>query len=94
MPRAIYIVILSGGNWWIDLEGTAYGPFTSREAAKQEAIVLANHAAPTGRPSEVRVPDETSRYAIAWETEPYRFASSPFALGKSASETPVSANQP
>jgi hypothetical protein len=96
MPRAIYIVIFSGSNWWVDLEGKAYGPFPTREAAKQQAIVLAAAAGSTGRQREVRVPDDRSRYTVAWETEPYRFraAKPASAHAKSVSETPAAANQP
>jgi hypothetical protein len=73
MSRALYVVILSQGRWWVDLEGQAHGPFTSLEDAAKEGTQMARFAAHTGRPSEVLVPDDYGRYRVAWtsEKEPY-----------------------
>ena len=53
MAKALYLVIDSRGEWWVDFEGKAHGPFTSRENAALEARSLARFQAHTGRHSEV-----------------------------------------
>ena len=73
MSRAVYIVLLSREKWWVDFEGRAFGPFTSRNTAKQEATSLARFMSHTGRRSEVRVPNDAGRYLVEWESEPDRF---------------------
>ncbi len=66
MSRALYVVIFSRDSWWVDFEGKAYGPFTSREMAAHEAKQLAQFCAHTGRASEVLVPDDGGRHRVAW----------------------------
>ncbi|RUT32961.1 hypothetical protein EMQ25_07480 [Arsenicitalea aurantiaca] len=68
MAKALYIVLQSRGQWWIDLEGRAFGPFANREAARREAIDLAKFLSHTGRSSEVMVPDEEGAYRLVWES--------------------------
>ena len=33
MAKALYLVIQSRDNWWVDFEGKAHGPFASRSNA-------------------------------------------------------------
>jgi hypothetical protein len=36
-----FVVLQSGGRWWVDCEGKAYGPFPDGDTAKLDAIKLA-----------------------------------------------------
>jgi hypothetical protein len=76
MSRALYVVIQSQQNWWVDLEGKAHGPFASLEAATEEGRQLARLAAHAGRVSELLIPDERGRYSVVWasENEPHSSA--------------------
>jgi hypothetical protein len=78
MTRALYVVILSRGDWWVDFEGKAHGPFSSREEAGEEACQLAQYLAHMGRESEVLVPDDSGRHRVMWtsgaERVPHRAA--------------------
>lgn len=85
MAKALYLVIQSRDSWWVDFEGKAHGPFTSRESAALEARSLARFQSHTGREAEVLVPDEHGKYWVVWSTiydsgdsrafTPYRVAS-------------------
>lgn len=68
MAKALYLVIRSQGNWWVDFEGKAHGPFTSRETAALEARSLARFQSHTGRNSEVLVPDDQGKYWVVWSS--------------------------
>ena len=68
MAKALYLVIRSRDNWWVDFEGAAQGPFGSRENAALEARSMARFKAHTGRPAEVLVPDEQGRYWVIWSS--------------------------
>ena len=69
MARAIYIVLHSRQRWWVDFEGRAYGTFTSKELAKTEAISMARFMSHAGKSTEVRVPDDTGKWWMEWESE-------------------------
>jgi hypothetical protein len=66
MARALYVVILSRGRWWVDFEGKAYGPFDTKELAGAEARHLAQYQAHSGRTAEVLVPDDGGRHRVVW----------------------------
>lgn len=68
MATALYVVILSRGQWYVDLEGKAHGPFSSRETAALEGKQLAQLAAHLNRPSEVLVPDQDGKYWVVWSS--------------------------
>ncbi|HHY50848.1 MAG TPA: hypothetical protein GYA10_14020 [Alphaproteobacteria bacterium] len=55
MKTAIYIVINSRDAWYVDLDGESNGPFTTIDAAIQNAIELAAATSRRGGRSEVRV---------------------------------------
>jgi hypothetical protein len=84
MAKALYLVIQSRGDWWVDFEGKAHGPFPSRSNAALEAQSLARFQAHSGREAEVLVPDEQGRYWVVWSSlsdngrtfSPYRVAHS------------------
>lgn len=66
MAKALYLVIRSRGSWWVDFEGTATGPFETREAAALEARTLAQANEHGGRIAQVLVPDGDGRYWVVW----------------------------
>lgn len=68
MPKALYLVIRSQDNWWVDFEGKPYGPFTSRENAALEARSLARFQSHSGRECEVLVPDADGKYWVIWSS--------------------------
>jgi hypothetical protein len=68
MPKALYVVIFSRNQWWVDFEGRAHGPYPNRETATEEGRQLARFAAHSGRGSEVLVPDELGRYRVVWDS--------------------------
>jgi len=83
MAKALYLVIQSRDNWWVDFEGKPHGPFPSRSAAALEAQSLARFQSHSGREAEVLVPDEQGKYWVVWSSlsdngqtfSPYRVAS-------------------
>jgi hypothetical protein len=72
MSTALYVVISSRGDWWVDFEGQASGPFATKEDAAVEATQLARFASHSGHDSEVLVPDEHGRHRIVWASEAAR----------------------
>lgn len=68
MATALYIVIQSQGQWWVDFEGRPHGPHPSREAAALEARNQAQFMAHMNRTSEVLVPDNNGKYWIVWNS--------------------------
>lgn len=67
MAIALYLVIHSQNNWWVDFEGTPHGPFETREAAALDARNLARVRV-DGREAEVLVPDGDGRYWVIWSS--------------------------
>lgn len=55
MQTCWFIVIQSMGQWWVDCEGKAYGPFETADEAKIEAIRIAITYGDDSRRSEVFV---------------------------------------
>ena len=68
MATALYIVIQSRGEWWVDFEGRAHGPHDTREAAAMEARNQAQFMAHMDRASEVLVPDADGKYWVVWDS--------------------------
>lgn len=68
MATALYIVIQSQGQWWVDFEGRPHGPHPTREAAALEARNQAQFSAHMDRPSEVLVPDGDGKYWVVWNS--------------------------
>ncbi|HEV7278199.1 MAG TPA: DUF2188 domain-containing protein [Devosiaceae bacterium] len=69
MSTALYVVIFSRGDWWVDVEGRASGPYRTKEDAAVEATHLARFASHSGHESEVLVPDENGRHRIVWASD-------------------------
>jgi hypothetical protein len=55
MRTCWFIVIESVGQWWVDCEGKAYGPFETQDEAKIEAVRIAITYGDRDRRSEVFV---------------------------------------
>jgi len=68
MAKALYLVIRSRENWWVDFEGSSHGPFETRETAALEARSLAQRQADPERIAEVLVPDGDGRYWVIWSS--------------------------
>ena len=68
MAKSLYLVINSRDEWWVDCEGQAHGPYSSRENAALEAQTLARFHAGSGREGEVLVPDTRGRYWVVWSS--------------------------
>ena len=62
-----FIIFEAKGTWWIDNEGTAFGPFSSKEAAHAESVVIATRFGDPKRRSLVFCPDERGRQTMIWE---------------------------
>ena len=68
MKTAIYIVIYARESWWIDLDGTADGPFGTLDAAIHNAIANAKLAEAKGGRSEVRVKGPGHDNALVYQS--------------------------
>ena len=66
MTKAVFLVFPSRGQWWVDLEGNAEGPFDSRADAITGAIPMAQAVEQSGRKAEVLAPGDDSRHHVAW----------------------------
>lgn len=84
MARALYLVIHSQGRWWVDFEGRAHGPHSSKEAAAEEGRELARMATHAGRRSEVLMPDDFGRYRVVWSSAHEPHARSDYALRRAS----------
>ena len=62
-----FIVFEAKGGWWIDNEGTEFGPFLSKEAACAEAVLIARQFGDKNRRSRIYWPDENGRQVLIWE---------------------------
>jgi len=66
MKTCWFIVIESLGQWWVDCEGKAYGPFVSKDEAKIEAIRIAITYRDTARRSEVFITEPEGSPRRIW----------------------------
>jgi hypothetical protein len=84
MAKALYVAIFSRGQWWVDLEGKAHGPYGSLAEAADEGEQLARLAAHSGRDSELLIPDERGRYYVYWASENEPHADADYAVNHAA----------
>jgi hypothetical protein len=63
-----FIIFEARGAWWIDNEGTGFGPFATKELAGAEALTIARRFGDKTRRSRVYWPDETGRQRMIWES--------------------------
>jgi hypothetical protein len=62
-----FIIFESQGAWWVDNEGTEFGPFTSKQRAGTEALSIARNFGDKARRSRVYVPDDDGKQRLIWE---------------------------
>jgi hypothetical protein len=62
-----FVVVEARGAWWVDNEGTEFGPFASREQAGREALTIARSFGEKSRRAQVYVPDTTGKHRLIWE---------------------------
>ena len=67
MPTEWFVVIRARGAWWVDNEGTEFGPFTTKEQAGAEALTIARSFGERTRRAQVYVPDQTGKHQLIWE---------------------------
>ena len=61
------IIFESQGAWWVDNEGTEFGPFLSKRQAGTEALTIARNFGDKSRRSRVYVPDDDGKQRLIWE---------------------------
>lgn len=66
MKTCWFIVIESMGEWWVDCEGKAYGPFESRADAEAEAKYIALTYGDETRRSQVFAAEENGGHRLIW----------------------------
>ena len=66
MRTCWFIVLESVGQWWIDCEGKAYGPFKSNEEAQSESRKVAMAYGDPDRISLVFAPGRDGRQRLIW----------------------------
>ncbi len=84
MSRALYVVIFSREQWWVDFEGRANGPYASLDEATEEGRQLARYAAHMGRPSELLAPDQHGRHRVVWSSDAEPHAGADYAVTHAA----------
>lgn len=62
-----FVVIEARGAWWIDKEGTEFGPFSSRESARHEAMAIARNLGTRERRPLIYAPDDEGKQVLVWE---------------------------
>jgi hypothetical protein len=62
-----FIIFQSRGSWWIDNEGTEFGPFASKRRAGTEALSIARTFGDKARRSCVFMPDDEGKHRLIWE---------------------------
>ena len=66
MKTRWFLVIVSQGQWWVDCEGRAFGPFESCDVAVSDAVRYAEVFEDPDRQSQIWAPDETGRMSRVW----------------------------
>ena len=62
-----FIIFEARRAWWIDNEGTEFGPFETRELAGAEALSIARSFGDKTRRSQVFWPEDDGRQKMIWE---------------------------
>lgn len=68
MKTCWFVVIHTPSAWWVDCEGKAYGPFSTREEAAADAVRLAEAFGDPARRSDVYVPDDDHKLKLVWSS--------------------------
>ncbi len=64
MATSVYIVLLSGDRWWVDLDGKTSGPFASEEEAQAGAVARATTFGDLERPAEIYAPGPDGKFRL------------------------------
>ena len=67
MQNNWFIIFEARGAWYIDNEGTEFGPFPSKRQAGTEALTIARTFGDKGRRSRVYMPDDHGKHQMIWE---------------------------
>lgn len=62
-----FVVVAAKDAWWVDNEGTQFGPFSSRREAEREAQVIARRFGNKERRQQVFAPDDDGKQRMIWE---------------------------
>ena len=62
-----FVVVAARDAWWVDNEGTQFGPFSSRQEAGTEARVIARRFGSKQRRQQVYAPDDDGKQKLIWE---------------------------
>lgn len=66
MKTCWFIVIESMGDWWVDCEGKAYGPFETKDDAEYEAKYIAMTYGDQARRAQVFAAEENGAHRLIW----------------------------
>jgi len=66
MKTCWFIVIHANDAWWIDCEGKAYGPFSTKQDAALEGTRLARTFGDPSRRAELWMPDDNGKPQRIW----------------------------
>jgi hypothetical protein len=70
MDRAWYFVVLSDGEWKIELQHKHYGPYSTQQTAIRAAVEAAQAAVNNGIDAEVLV-QSMSNHEFGYDYDPY-----------------------
>ncbi|WP_108397500.1 hypothetical protein [Devosia submarina] len=68
MSAKPYILVSSGGRWWISFGSSRHGPFISKQIAIDAAIRLARVDFAVGRPARVLLDDKDGRQSVLYDS--------------------------
>ena len=66
MARAHYYVVHKQGQWWIELDGKHYGPYSTQKAAIKDAVDSAHSSGKNGHDAQVRVQGQNNQFRTEW----------------------------
>lgn len=62
-----FVVVPARDAWWVDNEGTQFGPFASNQEAGREAQVIARRFGDKTRRQQVYAPGDDGKQKLIWE---------------------------
>lgn len=68
MSAKPYILVSSGGRWWIAFETARHGPFVSKQIAIDAAIRLAKVDFAGGRPARVLLDNNDGNQRVLYDS--------------------------
>jgi hypothetical protein len=64
MATSVYVVLRSGGLWWVDLDGKTTGPFPTEEEAHAAAVARATTFGDPARAADIYAPGPDGRFRL------------------------------